>query len=92
MLSSLGCFASFWPDNDQKMDGLLWPISWGQRALKQNYYITLILLLFILFAVGLQVLGPVMNPCSTSQLQALFLHLLHDRYSVLSLSGVLLTM
>ena len=71
--SALGCFGSFWPDNDQKMHpppgaNKLGPMHFKAKLL---HYL---LVLFILFAVGLQALGPVMNLCSTSQLQALFLH------------------
>ena len=90
--SALGCFGSFWPDNDQKMDPLPMANKLGPTRFKAKllYYL---LVLFTLFAVGLQALGPVMNLCSTSQLQVLFLHslLLNDRYSVLTASDVPLT-
>ena len=71
--SALGCFGSFWPDNDQKMHPLPGANKLGPMHFKAKL-LHYLLVLFILFAVGLQALGPVMNLCSTSQLQALFLH------------------
>ena len=71
--SALGCFGSFWPVNEQKMDQLPVANKLGPTRFKAKL-LHYLLVLFILFAVGLQALGPVMNLCSTSQLQVLFLH------------------